>query len=303
LRTEEKTLIGWHGISAQVPAAWTLGAVGGDQKAGYLRVDDERMPRLQVKWSQGRVNLERKRAEYVKRLSVGKRKRPTGLEVDTEARFLSHRAKPKKELLTFAWRGRHCGMGVLWNCEVCERALIAQVNWLPEERYHKVGRGILESLEDHGMGGWRPWGLDRLGFLAPDGYQLQSWRRLTRYLELKLGQGDMRLKVARWGMVPLVLGERTLIQWYREENSARRDAVWQSQEMEIKGHEGVAAWGARRGVRAGLRRLIRRPAGTFAACAWHCPEGNRLYLVESVETVKGEVLKGVVDSIICHPEA
>jgi hypothetical protein len=304
----ETTPIGWQGISVRVPKDWTLGGVGGDHRSGYLRVDDEKMPRLQVKWSQGHTNLERKREEYAKRLTVGKRKRPTGLTVDLEAKVISHRAKPKKELATFAWRGPQCGMGVLWNCEVCRRALIAQVSWQQPERLHEVARQVLGSLEDHAIGGWQLWGVDGFAFLAPEGYELGKWKRMTRFLELTLTtRKQATLRAVRWGMVPLVLSGRTLMEWYQDEHQRRRDVRWQGQEMEVKGHQAVAAWGERRRLAGRLRKawarlLRRRPVVNFAACAWHCPESNRLYLVETVYGEGQEVLKGVVDSIICHQE-
>jgi len=131
---------------------------------------------------------------------------------------------------------------------------------------------------------------------------------MTRYIELNLTtKKEATAKAARWGMVPLVLSGRSLLEWYRDENRSRRDVRWQSQELEIKGHPGVAAWGERRRFAGGIRktaaRLVRRrPAIHFAGCAWHCPESNRLYLVESVHPEQGDVLKGVVDSIICHEE-
>jgi hypothetical protein len=266
------------------------------------------MPRLQVKWSQGRINLEKKRDEYAKRLTVGKRKRPTGLAVDLEAKVISQRSKPKKDLVTFAWRGPQCGMGVLWNCEVCNRALIAQVSWRQPEKLHEVARQVLESLDDHGIGGWEIWGVDGFAFLAPEGHFLAKWKRMTRYVELDLTtKNEATIKAARWGMVPLVLSGRTMLDWHKDENRRRRDVAWQAQEMEVKGHPAVAAWGERRRFAARLRKsaarlLRRRPAIYFAACAWHCPESNRLYLVESVHPEQGEVLKGVVDSILCHEE-
>lgn len=305
----ETTPIGWHGISVRVPASWALGAVGGDRKSGYLRVDDEKMPRLQVKWSQGHINLERKRSEYAKKLTVGKRKRPTGLTVDLEARVISQRSKPKKELATFAWRGPQCGMGALWNCEVCNRALIAQVSWQQPERMHDVAQEVLGSLEDHAIGGWDVWAVDGFAFLAPEEYRLGKWKRMTRYLELALEtRKEATLKAARWGMVPLVLAGRTVVEWYQDENRRRHDVRWEAHEMEIRGHQGVAAWGKRRrllgATRERLARLLRRsPVVDFAGCAWHCPESNRLYLVESIHGDRDDLLKGVVDSIICHQEA
>jgi hypothetical protein len=297
--------IGWQGIFARVPSEWKLGAVGGDGKSGYLRVDDERMPRLQVKWTAGRINLERKREEYAKRLETGKRRRPSGIVVDREARVLSARSKPKKDLASFAWRGGQCGVGMLWNCETCGRGLIAQVSWLQEENLHELAREVLTSLDDHGEGGWRTWALDGLAFLAPDGYELGKWKWLTGYLEFNFLQGRRRLKVARWGMVPQLLGQASLTEWYRAENRKRTEVGYQLKEAEPRGHEGIAVWGKLRGAghvaRAVGRRIIRRrPENQFLGAAWHCPESNRLYLVETIDTGEGTLFEGVVDSLVCH---
>ncbi len=302
------TIIGWQGISARVPADWTLAAVGGDRKTGYLRVDYERMPRLQVKWARRRIDLERKRDEYVKRLTVGRRRRPTGLEVSTDVRVVSKRSKPKKELVSFAWRGAHCGMGVLWNCEVCGRTVIAQVGWPLEEEGRETAQAILESLDDHGVGGWDTWGVDELVFLAPDKYELEGWRRMTRYLEIRLARNDEKLKVARWGLVPLVLQGRSVAEWYEHTNLRRREVEWKAEKAAIKEHEAVLVIGEKRRVAGKLRtqaaRALRRsPVIKFEARAWHCPESNRLYLVEGLYGGAGEAVQGAVDSILCHEEA
>ncbi len=306
IAAQRRTLIGWQGISLWVPDQWMLVAVGGDRRAGSLRVDDEDMARLQVKWARGPIDLERKRAEYIKRLTVGRRRRPTGIEVETGIHVLSSRAKPKKQIATFAWRGRHCGMGVLWNCEVCGRALIAQVSWGADEDGWETAQEVLQSLDDHGVEEWDTWGVDGLAFLAPTAFALESWKRMTRYLDLRLSRGAEQLRVARWGMVPLVLGNKTVSEWYDLQSVRRRDVTYRAGETTIKGHQGVAAQGTRRGVRAAMGRwgegLLRRPSGgSFGARAWHCPDSNRLYLVESIGG-DGELLEGVTASVICHEE-
>ena len=317
----ETSLIGWHGISARVPAEWTLAGVGGDRRQGYLRVDYEGLPRLQVKWARRHIDLEKKRAEYVKRLTVSRRRRPTGMEVTTDVRVVSKRAKPGKDLLSYGWRpsgtlkgpigvpkgGAHCGVGLLWNCEVCGRAVIAQVGWPIEEEGREVAQEVLESLDDHGIEGWETWGVDGLAFLTPEDYELEGWRRMTRYLELRLLRGREKLKVARWGMVPLVLKDRTVREWYEEANLRRREVSWVSEDEQVKGHDGVVATGQRRRLAGGIRTRVARalgrsPAVEFEARAWHCPESNRLYLVEALSGGEGEALHGAVESLVCHEQ-
>ncbi len=343
-------LIGWQGISARVPADWTLAGVGGDRRQGYLRVDREvggfGVPALQVKWASRHIDLEKKRAEYVRRLEgkgssrVGRRRITPGLEVTTDLHAISKRGKPKKQVLAYGWRGEgrtglspsatllgpngtkkglsvpSVGIGVLWNCEICGRAVIAQVGWPIEEEGREAAQEVLESLDDHGTAGWDAWGVDGLVFLAPTEYELEGWKRMTRYLELRLVSGQEKLKVARWGMVPLVLKDRTVREWYDETNRSRRDVSWASEEAQIKDHEGVVAWGERRmwGAKRAALRARRRvsalaprlpflhphAATEFGGCAWHCPESNRLWSVEALYNGEGEALQGVVASVICH---
>lgn len=304
-----------------VPADWMLAGVGGDRRQGYLRVDAPwaggSAPALQVKWARRHIDLERKRAEYIRRLTSGKRRRWrrggawSGLEVTTDLRVVSKRAKPRKDILGYGWRGPQCGLGVLWNCEVCGRAVIAQVGWPIEEEGRETAQEVIESLEDHGVGGWDSWGVDGLAFLAPTEYELEGWRRMTRYLELRLLRKQDKLKVARWGMVPLVLGGRSLRDWYEESNRRRREVRWDSEAREVKGHEGVVAWGEARmlSVKRGARRAMhavtrsaRYAPRQFGAVAWHCPESNRLYLVEALYGGEGEALHGAVESVVCHEE-
>ena len=114
--------------------------------------------------------------------------------------------------------------------------------------------------------------------------------------------------VARWGMVPLVLGERSVRAWFEEENRRRRDVSWKAAEATIRGHEGVIVRGERRRLAGSLRTraaraLKRSPVVEFEAQAWHCPESNRLYLVEALHDGKETVLQGVVESILCHEES
>ena len=48
------TTFGWAGITLSIPDSWEIAGISGDQKAGYLRLDDENMPRLELKWSESK---------------------------------------------------------------------------------------------------------------------------------------------------------------------------------------------------------------------------------------------------------
>ena len=48
------TVFGWAGIQLEIPTTWELSGLSGDQKTGYLRLDDAEMPRLELKWAHTR---------------------------------------------------------------------------------------------------------------------------------------------------------------------------------------------------------------------------------------------------------
>ena len=47
-------LFGWAGIQLEIPTTWEISGISGDEKNGYLRLDDAEMPRLELKWAKTR---------------------------------------------------------------------------------------------------------------------------------------------------------------------------------------------------------------------------------------------------------
>jgi len=301
----EETFVpfGWQGVSARVPADWTLGAIGGDYKSGYARLDDAQMPRLELKWSDQAVNLDRALEKYLAKL--GKRGRRSGVRVDDKARVLSRRSKPRKKLRGFSWSGRETATGVIWKCDQCGRTLIAQVMDPPGEPDEALVRTVLMSLEDHGQDGRWLWALYGLSLEAPEELRLAGQKLMAGYLELAFAAGRRRLRVCRWGMADVALADRDLQHWYEVEQVRRRDVAWDCEPAEVKGHDGLDVSGHRRryfhGIRRGAERLLRlRIASDFDGRVWHCPESNRIYGVEAVHHDDVQMMLDVVESVACH---
>jgi len=286
-----------------VPADWTLGAIGGDRKAGYVRLDDSHMPRLEVKWSQQQVDLDRALSKYLAR--VTKRGRRRGVRVEENVRVISRRSKPKKKLRGFSWRGPEQAVGVIWRCAECGRTVIAQVISPPGEQIEPLAREVLTSLEDHAREGKITWALYGLAFEAPEEFRLERQKLMAGYLELALATGRRRLRVCRWGLADVALAERDLQHWYEVEQVRRRDVVWECEPAVVKEHEGLVVEGHRRRLahraRRAMERLLRlRIASDFDGRVWHCPQSNRIYAVESVHHEDPQTMLQVVESVACH---
>ena len=52
LSQAKQHLVAWNGIALRAPEDWNIGAIGGDLKQGYLRIDDSEMARIEFKWAQ-----------------------------------------------------------------------------------------------------------------------------------------------------------------------------------------------------------------------------------------------------------
>ena len=297
---------GWQGITARVPADWTLAAIGGDRKRGYVRLDDPHMPRLEVKWSEQDVDLDRALRKYL--ASVGKRGRRRGVRVADNARVISRRSKPNKKLRGFAWSGPERAEGVIWKCEKCGRTVIAQVVSPAGERQDALVREVLTSVEDHARDGRIAWALYGLAFEAPEEFHLERQKLMAGYLELAFAAGKRKLRVCRWGMADVALAERDLQHWYEVEQVRRRDVVWDCEPAEVKGHDGLEVTGHRRRplhrARRAAERLLRlRIASDFDGRVWHCPQSNRIYGVEGVHHEQAQIVLDVIESVSCHAPA
>jgi len=313
---------GWQGISGLVPPEWNLGAIGGDYRQGYLRLDDSDHPRLELKWSQQEVNLSRALEKYLRALGrprkvlLGRRGLP--IVINREVKILSRRAKPSKRMLGFSWRQGHLlgGAGLIWACQSCGRTLIGQVRAYGGEDAVSLAEEIFSHLEDHGKEGWLLWALYGLECQVPQEYHLTGQSLMAGYLELSFQKNRRKLRIGRWGLAASLLEKQSLREWFEKRMTAlKRDFRWQACAIIIKNHAGLEMEGeSRRLLRRlwrGARGLIlgslpadgegpRQSAAEGKGQMWHCPESNRIYLVESVFRPEPEVLAGVVESVRCH---
>ncbi|NIM05860.1 MAG: hypothetical protein GTO55_06380 [Armatimonadetes bacterium] len=314
---------GWQGISGLVPPEWNIGAIGGDHKQGYLRLDDTDYPRLEVKWNQQQIDLSRVLEKYLRSMKAPKKfgggilgKGRRAVEVDRKVKIISHRAKPSKEILGFSWQQAQGlkGAGVVWTCQVCRRTLFGQVRAYGAEDAVALAKRIFSSLEDHGEAGRLLWALYGLEFRIPEKYLLIGQSLMAGYLELRFQNRQRKLRVSRWGLAANLLAQGNLSDWFKTAGVSPKSGFhWQAHDTIIKEHPGLKILGrsqrplARLGksLRALSRSALKRSGGgpaesDGAGRVWHCSQSNRIYLVESLHEPEAEVLAEVIESINCH---
>lgn len=302
---ELDTLLGWQGITARVPADWNLGALGGDVRSGYLRVDDDRMPRLEIKWAGGNTNITQALDRYLRQLGKTGRKQ-SGIRVQRETRLVSNRQQPGKRLECFSWQGEgKQAHGLIWRCQECRRIVIAQVLGPGGEDLAPLAKGILGSLGDHGSDGWYTWGLYGLTVRVPKEFELTKPKLMSGYLDLQFEAGRRRLRVTRWGMAQMALGDRSAQHWVELEYLKRRDVRWAAKRGDDAEHDSALLVGERRRPLHWPRKMVERLLHlgipiNFSGKVWHCEHSNRIYAVEEVHLPGRQVWPEVVRSIECH---
>jgi len=297
-------LVGWQGITARVPETWNVAAIGGDRKAGYLRVDGLEMPRLEIKWSDASVDTERALEKYLKKLGKGLRRR-SAMTVERDIRLVSRRSRPDKRLSCFSWSGPQQAYGLIWRCQVCKRTVIAQVLGRRDEDLAPLAREILKGLEDHSKDDSDTWSVYDLNCRVPQDFALEGQKLMAGMTELTFLRGRQRLRVRRVGMAEMVLGDAPLVEWARVDVNKRKESWCDGEPAEFKGHDAARLAGERRRLfgfaRTPVERLLRRKnAVQFSALVWHCRPSNHIFGVEFLHDGDDAVMQRVADSVLCH---
>jgi hypothetical protein len=307
---------GWQGISCRVPEAWNLRALGGDHDKGHLRLEDGEHLRLELKWSQKKVDIEHSLEKYLKSLGKpqrDKRGKAAPLVIKPGIKIVSRRSHPDKEALGFSWQGGEMnGAGLIWQCATCGRTLIGQVRGYGGEDAGRLAKELFSEMEDHAQEGRQRWALYGLSCEIPEAFKLSGQNLRSGYLELDFSRGKETLRVRRWGPAAALLAENSLKQWLERFLAGRRREIrWRLTPEEIKQHAGEKLTGSSRsllgrwafGLTQGLQKIIRRNAsrpGYGLGKAWHCPESNRIYLVDMLLPREATTLGEVVGSVACH---
>jgi len=307
---------GWQGISGRIPENWSPRALGGDYGQGYCRLEDAEYPRLELKWSQKKVDIEKSLEGYLRSLAKPRREtagRPEAPEITRGVKIISRRAQPDKTALGFSWRAPGVsGAGLIWSCTSCGRTVIGQARGYGKEDAVALAKEIFSGLEDHAVGGKQIWALYGLECEVPENFRLVGQSLLSGYLELAFQQAAERLRIRRWGLAGTVLAEQGLGQWFaRTVGNNRKEPRWQAAPAEVKGHAGLELQGVNRSLLMRLldqgeriiERLIRRepPRPDYAlGRVWHCPGSNRIYLLEHLRPKSELLLAELAESVPCH---
>jgi hypothetical protein len=300
---DEWTTFAWQGTLFEVPEDWTLGAAQGDKGSGYLRLDDEELVRLELKWEKekGTPDLKGVVKKYLDGIRKAASKGGVGFWAKRDMR-LGRLGEREHEY--FAWRAEMLGYGLVFRCAECKKVVFARVLGRRGEGMEQVARQVFSSVVDHQEGDEELWRFYDFEFKAPKDFKLEKSLLRAGLFQMIFSRGKDELEFLRQGLADYVLKEEKPMEWFLsfESKQLRAFELGEAKEgREVMGH-------ATRKVE-GKTKLLRRILPAFTkrrevrCVVWKCVEEDKVLGVRAV-TGKGDegICERAAQSVVCHVE-
>lgn len=301
--SKDWTLFGWEGISFITPNGWDLSLIEGEDRKGYLRIDDSHMARIEVKWerSRGHFSPTKIADRYIQNLKRTVKK-TSDFEVERnvkikDTQFILKRGKGEFFIVRQEDLNSYC---LAWNCGVCNRVLLMRVLAKSEEDFDGIVGKIYRSLKDHSIRGMNTWSIYGFLFRLPDDFVLEKRSLLSGRIQLTFKNKQERLQIERLSLADLLLENDSLENWFR--NFFRKD-LW-SFEYRLQKEEGLRHDVLR------IDGIAKRKIISFGHLGkkkllngylWKCPLSNKIFLLMHINATTNErLLKRLYQQIKCH---
>jgi len=305
---------GWQGITMEVPSTWELSALSGDYDNGYIRMDDENSPRMELKWSKSREkkpDLQKILDEYFKGMRKRLGENADGLKIKRNIELIKNEDFFKdREVVFYNWKTNVRANGAIWFCKECKRIVVIQIMGYIKESILSDTIRILESVRDHPEGQTNLWSAYQLSVEVPRRYQLDKRKLMSGYLSFSFIDGSRTLTVERIGLADVILRDISLQSWFRSYYSRQlRGYGFSFEEINSKENDDYRIKMSGQAKRFIDRipfsplfvidKILRRKL--ISAYFWHCKELNRIFVVMAIAK-KGvdELVSQVASSINCH---
>ena len=269
----------------EVPLDWELGAFDGDNISGYLRLDTLINPRLEIRW---------KRCGKGSRIEQAAQSYLTSLTRTNKNHQRYRKPKPwnpnvawpdNLHVRCYRWTGQSECAAAIIHCPTCRRISVVQISFPPDKFNSALSKRVLESLHEHNPDDVAYWDFYLLHLRTPSSWKLLAHKFSPGYAELNfVGPDKLQADFRRWGPASILLEDKDLQQWARENWPTKIKA----DSIETLNRHGELSQVARRnasGILAPLRRALGQGPGIRKALywhstSWHCPASERLWIVD-----------------------
>jgi len=281
------TRLGWQGICLDVPADWSPGRVEGDYATGYLRVEDERIVRLEVRWeTPGRRLPEASQLvdNYLKQTRKKLRRKAADHKI-VRSRCVPQLGGIDHEV--FTWQGGFNAHSLLVVCPQTRRVVHLRVLFEDGKDLKGLARRIFASVATAPKDGLEEWSVFDLRFQVASSWRLEESSLRTGCVRLVFHDGRDVLEVARVSLAEMALRKSSFEKWFEGFFAkALRRCRYEIRPDERRGHPAVRCQGA---LRARARPFgLLRPRRYLTALAWHCKGIDKIFAVRTVTRTQGD---------------
>ena len=273
---------GWQGLQFDVPATWNLAVVNGEYESGYLRLDDDEMVRLELKWEgrRNRLPIDRVATNYLKALEKQAHKRKLPFEYKRDLKFAT---MPDHDYECLSWASDFNALSVVSRCHDCGRVVLARVLYRKGDGGKAMARRLFSSLRDHPEDEKVLWQFFDFRFASPKGFVLERTALKTGAIEMYFYDKKDEFEVCRIALAQILLKRDSLQDWFSEYYRKRlKGFIYDVDKASYRGHPGLLCTGrtsVRKSLFAGLQR--RR---YLKVRVWHCEEIDKIHLVRFVSS-------------------
>ncbi|HJP34178.1 MAG TPA: hypothetical protein QGF95_26825 [Candidatus Latescibacteria bacterium] len=317
----------WQGVRLRVPEEWELGRVDGDADSGYARLDDARMVRAEVEWRAAPVRGARRPVSdlvdrYIEQLQKKAGKSGMDFTVQRQARFLrDKRWLEGSEYETFIWEADYRAYNLARACPDCHRIILLRVLAPVGENAEALVNEVLPSLEDHPREADHEhtfWSVYGMRFKTPPDFTLSDHQLKSGHIRLTFekDRGARVLRIHRLSMAQMLLRDQELADWFpsffhKDLRDFKHVVSGRGEDGHvIHGHDCARIHGQ---PRSRWRQILRplplvnpRPRRHLEGAVWHCPDQNRICVVEHLSKKRPEggddFLEKLIDGYVCHTE-
>ncbi len=298
---------GWRGFQTLIPENWEMTTEGRGASRTYLRLEDEHMIRLELRWDEippkKRPNVKESLDSFLKELKekVEKANLKFSCLAMREASINDH------EGYIYHIRGGTELFGASWYCTESRRLFVLHVHFLPNEyqSMKEVFDKLLSNLICHGKTWWL-WSVYAFYFELPRDYSLQEYKILSAYGRMSFkSKKDIWYVLAYQGMANVVLEEEynDIKHWFRErylKEALKHYAhykITKTDELHLRGHK---CYRLSLEPRFSLIKKI-----TLDSFVWLCTDSNRILALsvvapEKMHPIISDEKMRVLKSIKCH---
>ncbi len=290
---------GWQGVQFDVPADWNLAVVNGEYESGYLRLDDDDMVRLELKWEgrRNRLSLDKVIENYLKQLEQKAKKAKLPFDIKRDQRFVALEGHDfecmtiKSDVASFTLASR---------CHKCGRVILARVLHKKGQAAKPIAKRIFSTLQDHPENEALVWQFYDFRFATPEGFALERSSLKTGCIEMFVYNKRDEVEVCRAALAQVLLKERKLKDWFREFYHKRmKNFVFDVEDAEYRGHKALDCIG-RTSVRKSLFSGLQRRR-YMRVRVWRCSETDKIYIFRLTSTQEDdERFERFCGEVVCH---